>query len=61
MSKVADVDVGGYRVHILVDGDNGPVAVLCSCLGGAGCTGVTRSPPLRVTTLWCDSIGPAPR
>ncbi|GFG80771.1 alpha/beta fold hydrolase [Mycobacterium paragordonae] len=34
MSRGADVEVGGYRVRILVDGDTGPVVVLCSGLGG---------------------------
>ncbi len=34
MSQRVDVDVGGYRVEILVDGDSGPVVVLCSGLGG---------------------------
>lgn len=29
-----DVDVGGYRVQIVVDGNTGPVVVLCSGLGG---------------------------
>ncbi len=28
------MEVGGYRVRILVDGDTGPVVVLCSGLGG---------------------------
>ncbi|MDP7724835.1 alpha/beta fold hydrolase [Mycobacterium sp. TY814] len=34
MSHGADVEVSGYRVRILVDGDSGPVVVLCSGLGG---------------------------
>lgn len=34
MSHGADVDVGGYRVRICVDGDTGPLVVLCSGLGG---------------------------
>jgi pimeloyl-ACP methyl ester carboxylesterase len=34
MSDRLDVEVGGYRVRILVDGSAGPVVVLCSGLGG---------------------------
>ncbi|WP_205874113.1 alpha/beta fold hydrolase [Mycobacterium camsae] len=34
MSHRAFVEVGGYRVRVLVDGDTGPVVVLCSGLGG---------------------------
>lgn len=34
MSHRALVEVGGYRVRVLVDGDTGPVVVLCSGLGG---------------------------
>jgi pimeloyl-ACP methyl ester carboxylesterase len=34
VSRGADVEVGGYRVRILVDGDAGPAVVLCSGLGG---------------------------
>lgn len=34
MSDGVDVEVGGYRVHILIDGDTGPLVVLCSGLGG---------------------------
>ena len=34
MSERVDVEVGGYRVQILVDGKTGPVVVLCSGLGG---------------------------
>ena len=32
--REVDVEVGGYRVHILIDGNTGPVVVLCS--GGGG-------------------------
>ena len=34
MSDRLDVEVGGYRVQILVDGNTGPVVVLCSGVGG---------------------------
>jgi pimeloyl-ACP methyl ester carboxylesterase len=34
VSQGAAVEVGGYRVRILVDGITGPVVVLCSGLGG---------------------------
>ncbi|QNI08068.1 alpha/beta hydrolase [Mycobacterium kubicae] len=34
MTDRLDVEIGGYRVHILVDGNCGPVVVLCSGLGG---------------------------
>jgi pimeloyl-ACP methyl ester carboxylesterase len=34
MSERVDVEVGGYRVQILVDGKTGPIVVLCSGLGG---------------------------
>lgn len=34
MSRGADVEVGGYRVRVLVDGDTGPLVVLSSGLGG---------------------------
>lgn len=34
MSAGADVQIGDHRVRILVDGDTGPVVVLCSGLGG---------------------------
>ena len=34
MSDRVDVEVGGYRVQILIDGNTGPVVVLCSGLGG---------------------------
>ena len=36
MSDRVDVEVGGYRVQILIDGNTGPVVVLCSGLGGRG-------------------------
>ncbi len=29
-----DVEVGGYRVQVLIEGNTGPVVVLCSGLGG---------------------------
>lgn len=61
MSDRVDVEVGGYRVQILIDGNTGPIVVLCSGLGAAGCTGVTRSLTLRMTILSCDSTGPAHR
>ncbi|MFV8320287.1 alpha/beta fold hydrolase [Mycobacterium sp. 23] len=34
MSPDADVEVGGHRVRVLVDGETGPVVVLSSGLGG---------------------------
>lgn len=34
MSERIDVDVDGHRIKVLVDGDTGPVVVLCSGLGG---------------------------
>ena len=34
MSDCVDVEVGGYRMQILIDGHTGPVVVLCSGLGG---------------------------
>ncbi|BDB43867.1 MULTISPECIES: alpha/beta fold hydrolase [Mycobacterium] len=34
MTAHVDVEIGGYRVRILVDGGTGPVVVLCSGLGG---------------------------
>ncbi|OBJ51723.1 alpha/beta fold hydrolase [Mycobacterium sp. 1423905.2] len=34
MTDHLDIDFGGYRVQILVDGNTGPVVVLCSGLGG---------------------------
>ncbi|MHA7649488.1 alpha/beta fold hydrolase [Mycobacterium sp. ML4] len=34
MSRTTDVEIGGYRVRILVDGGTGPVVVLSSGLGG---------------------------
>jgi pimeloyl-ACP methyl ester carboxylesterase len=34
MTDRVDVEVGGYRVRILIDGNTGPVVVLCSGLGG---------------------------
>jgi pimeloyl-ACP methyl ester carboxylesterase len=34
MSHRVDVEVGGYRVRVLVDGNTGPVVMLCSGLGG---------------------------
>jgi pimeloyl-ACP methyl ester carboxylesterase len=34
MSDRVDVELGGYRVRVLIDGDTGPVVVLCSGLGG---------------------------
>ncbi len=38
-----DVEVGGYRVQILIDGNTGPVVVLCSGLGGRA-------------LLWSDTV-----
>ena len=34
MSDRVDVEVGGYRVQIRIDGNTGPIVVLCSGLGG---------------------------
>ena len=34
MSERVDVDVGGYRVQVRIDGNTGPVVVLCRSLGG---------------------------
>lgn len=34
MTDRVDVEVGGYRVRTLIDGNTGPVVVLCSGLGG---------------------------
>lgn len=34
MTECVDVEVDGYREQILIDGDTGPVVMLCSGLGG---------------------------
>ncbi|OBK28948.1 hypothetical protein A5634_19260 [Mycobacterium asiaticum] len=34
MSDLVDVEVDGHRVRVLIDGNTGPVVVLCSGLGG---------------------------
>jgi pimeloyl-ACP methyl ester carboxylesterase len=33
-NRQVDVEVGGYRVQVLIEGNAGPVVVLCSGLGG---------------------------
>lgn len=43
MTDHVDVDVGGYRVQILIDGSSGPLVVLCSGLGGRA-------------LLWSDTV-----
>ncbi len=34
MTDRVDIEVGGYRMQILIDGNTGPVVLLCSGLGG---------------------------
>jgi pimeloyl-ACP methyl ester carboxylesterase len=34
LSERVDVEVDGYRVRVIIDGNTGPVVVLCSGLGG---------------------------